>query len=121
MVLRWASGTPSHFGNAGWPQKSLVHDLIQSLLMTDSNPYASTKTQSASSDDSSSRPPRRSRFRGYIVTALVGAVLGGILLAPLCRGPGDPSGHSIGAGLGGLAALLVGFVLRIVSSSASDI
>jgi hypothetical protein len=95
----------------------MLHDLTAKVLMADANPYASPKTQSASTDDSPSPPPRRSRFAYYVVPALIGAVVGGILLAPFCRGPGDPGGHSIGAGLGGLAALLVGFVLRIAASS----
>ena len=85
--------------------------------MADSNPYASPKTQSSSSGDAPTPPPRRPRFVYYIVPALIGAIIGGFFLAPFCRGPGDPGGHSIGAGLGGLAALLVGFVVRIVNSS----
>ena len=87
--------------------------------MADSNPYASPKAQSASSGEPPSHPPRRSRYAYYIVPAAVGVILGSAFLAPYCRSVGDPGGHSIGAGLGGLAALLFGFVLRIAASSAN--
>ena len=95
---------------------SLLNVVIQQVLMTGSNPYSSPKTKSASSGGSPSRPMRRSRFAYYVMSAFVGTVLGGIFLAPYCRCVGDPSGYSVGAGLGGLAALIAGFVLRIVST-----
>jgi hypothetical protein len=43
------------------------------------------------------------------VTSLIGAIIGGVVFAPLVNGVGDPFGRSIGAGLGGTAGLLVGF------------
>ena len=88
--------------------------------MSDSNPYATPKTDSASSGESQSRPPRRAGFAYYVVPALFGAVTGGVFLAPFCHCVGDLGGHSIGAGMGGLAALFVGFALRLASSSNID-
>lgn len=99
---------------------TLVNDLTAKVLMADPNPYARPKTQPASSGDSPSQLPRRSRFVYFILPAFTGAVLGGIFLAPFCSSVGDPGGHSIGAGLGGLAALLVRVVLRIKTSSTNE-
>jgi hypothetical protein len=41
-----------------------------------------------------------------------GVILGATALAPWTRSPGDPSGHSIGAGLGGLIGLVAALILR---------
>ena len=48
----------------------------------------------------------------FIIPSVAGAIAGGILLASFVRGPGDPTGQSIGAGLGGFSGLLIGFLLR---------
>lgn len=54
---------------------------------------------------------KRSGLWVICVTSLIGAIIGGVILAPFFRGPGDPFGRSIGAGLGGMAGLLVGFAI----------
>ena len=81
--------------------------------MNDSNPYASPKSDSVAED--TSNKPRRPRFRirSYVIPAFIGAVIGWFLLAPyFSLGPGDPSGHSVAAGLGGFVGLFVGIVIH---------
>ena len=64
----------------------------------------------------SDRPPvtRRPSLLAWVWPVPVGLVLGTIILAPFARGPGDPSGHVLGAGLGGVLGLVVALVVRIV-------
>ena len=57
-------------------------------------------------------PPRRFRVRDYIVPTLIGGAIGTVFLAPFCRCVGDPNGHSIGFGVGGLAGLFIGIVVH---------
>ncbi len=76
------------------------------------NPYASPATEPES--DAPPKSPRPFRARGYVVHSLIGAVIGSVVLAPFCRGPGDPGGHPIGAGLGGFVGLLIGIVVHTV-------
>lgn len=61
--------------------------------------------------------PRRPgfRIRTYLVPAFLGAVNGSIVLAVYCRGPGDPNGHSIAAGVGGFIGLFVGIVIQTLT------
>jgi hypothetical protein len=80
--------------------------------MTDSNPYTSPTTEPES--DASPKSSRPFRARVYVIPALIGAVIGSVVLAPFCRGPGDPGGHSIGAGLGGFVGLLIGIVIHTI-------
>lgn len=84
--------------------------LVKGVRMHRTNPYASPETKSGLVAEET--PPRRFRARDYIVPTLIGSVLGAILLAPFCRGPGDPDGHSIGAGVGGLVGLFAGIVIH---------
>jgi hypothetical protein len=42
----------------------------------------------------------------------VGLVFGTVALAPFARSPGDPSGHVIGAGLGGVLGVALAVVVR---------
>lgn len=44
----------------------------------------------------------------------VGLIFGLAFLAPLARGPGDPSGHSIGAALGGALGLVMSLFWRML-------
>jgi hypothetical protein len=81
--------------------------------MNDVNPYQSPQTESTPPD--ASRQPngkRHSRLVWLQQTVLIGAVVGSLVLAPFLRCPGDPSGHSIGAGIGGFAALGIGILVR---------
>ena len=80
---------------------------------TTENPYESPGSESHSPE----APPRekhRPRF-AWLLLPLIGAVSGSMLLAPFVRCPGDPFGHSIGAGLGLLAGLVLGIVLRVLA------
>lgn len=56
---------------------------------------------------------RTRRIVTLILSAIAGALLGSQFLAPFSQGPGDPGGHSIGAGLGGFVGLGIGVLLRI--------
>jgi hypothetical protein len=78
--------------------------------MTDSNPYASPKSESP--PDPEPKPPPQFRARLYLIPVVIGALLGSVALAPFCRGPGDPGGHSIAAGLGGFVGLFAGIVIH---------
>jgi hypothetical protein len=46
---------------------------------------------------------------------ICGAICGTIVLAPFVRGPGDPTGHGIGAGLGGLVSMFFALAMRTMS------
>ena len=78
--------------------------------MTDPNPYSSPTAESRLNPNPKS--PRPFRARVYVIPAIIGALIGSVVLAPICRGPGDPGGHSIAAGLGGLAGLFIGVVVH---------
>lgn len=81
--------------------------------MLDANPYESPK----SAEPISARDlgqPRQGSLVWIVIPTLLGAVVGSMFLAPYCRGPGDPWGHSIGSGLGGFAGLFSGILIRAV-------
>ena len=62
-------------------------------------------------------PESRPRMRLIWLWPLpVGLVLGATILAPLARGPGDPSGHIIGAAVGGAVGFILALVWRLVAS-----
>ena len=63
----------------------------------------------------SDHPPvgQRPSLLAWLWPVPVGLVFGTSVLAPIARTPGDPSGHVIGAGLGGVLGLVSAFVLRI--------
>jgi len=52
---------------------------------------------------------------GWLWPVLIGICVGSVFLAPFVSGPGDPSGHCIGAGLGGCLGLLLAIVWRIAT------
>ena len=80
------------------------------------NPYASPRPESHSPEASpGGEPAPRSRLASLLLPAMIGGVGGCVLLAPYVRCPGDPFGHWIGAGLGMLAGLLLGLVLRVLA------
>ena len=86
--------------------------------MNEHNLYAIPQADSAMND--SPEQPNRSQFRAhmYLFPAFLGAVIGSFVLAPYCRGPGDPAGHSIAAGLGGFAGLVLGILLHAFTRKA---
>ena len=87
-----------------------------SLEPPSSNPYESPRSESQSPEASSGEQPApRSRLAWLLLPAAIGGASGSVLLAPYVRCPGDPFGHSIGAGLGGLAGLALGIVLRALA------
>ena len=45
---------------------------------------------------------------------ICGAIGGSIMFAPFVRGPGDPAGHGIGAGLGGLLSMFIAIAMRTI-------
>jgi len=58
--------------------------------------------------------PRRPSLLTWLWPVRVGLVFGAIVLAPFARSPGDPSGHGIAAGVGGIFGLIVALVVRAV-------
>jgi hypothetical protein len=73
------------------------------------NPYEAPR-------ESSIREPRQRTERQtgvllIIATTFFSGALGSALLAPFVRGPGDPEGYSIAAGLGGFIGLILSVVL----------
>jgi hypothetical protein len=85
-------------------------DLTDWLRMTAPNPYETPKSESH--PEPTAKPVRRFRARVYVIPVAIGALIGSVALAPFCRGPGDPGGHSIAAGLGGFVGLFVGIVVN---------
>ncbi len=83
------------------------------------NPYASPQTHEQL--DASAAPSEAGQkpiLPWLILSAFAGAVSGSILLSPSVRGVGDPTGQSIGAGLGGFAGLGVTLLLFFARSVA---
>ncbi len=60
---------------------------------------------------------RETNLRSLLIPMFVGALVGSIVLAPITRGPGDPTGHGIAFGLGGLVSLIGAIVFRSVRRS----
>lgn len=83
--------------------------------MNEANPYESPRADPPTSG-SSSAPVGKKQSRLFLIVSptVGGAVLGSIVLASAVRCPGDPSGHLIGAGLGGFAGLGVGMLVRAI-------
>jgi hypothetical protein len=63
----------------------------------------------------SKRPPRTQPppLLSWLLPVPIGLMFGTLILAPFGRSPGDPSGHMIGAGLGGVLGLAVALVQRV--------
>jgi len=77
------------------------------------NPYRPPQTETARQPEPASKPKANpTHLSSLVLPALGGAIAGSFFFAPMSRGPGDPSGRGIGAGLGGLAALLCAIVIR---------
>ena len=64
-------------------------------------------------------PKPDSRLRGLFLSAIIGAILGSIMLAHPFKSPGDPYGHSSGAGWGGIVGLFFGILFRAVREQRS--
>ncbi len=79
-----------------------------------SSPYQSPRAESQSAGAyPGEEPAPRPRLAWLLLPVVIGGASGWVLLAPFVRCPGDPFGHWIGAGLGGLAGLALGMVLRV--------
>jgi len=59
-----------------------------------------------------SRKTERTLSFAWLWPVYAGLVLGLVVLAPLSRSPGDPTGRSIGSGIGGMLGLAVALVWR---------
>lgn len=66
-------------------------------------------------------PNAKTKLRSLLVPAFVGALVGSIVLAPITRGIGDPTGHGIAFGLGGLISLIGAIVFRAVRHSSRSV
>lgn len=75
------------------------------------NPYDPPASESTPRNVAD-KPKLKTNLRSLLIPTFVGAVIGSILLAPVTRGPGDPTGHGIAFGLGGLVSLLVAIAFR---------
>lgn len=78
------------------------------------NPYEPPETEGTPANQPRAKSPWRLIW--VAIPAVVGVGLGIAVLAPLFRGPGDPTGRSIAGGLGGFAGLAIGFLLRFVGN-----
>lgn len=76
------------------------------------NPYSPPQEDIAGQPSPVISPKTRTNLCSLVLPTVGGAVVGRIFLAPQVVGPGDPTGQSIGAGLGGLAALFCAIVIR---------
>lgn len=76
------------------------------------NPYDPPQSETPLANAAPTKS-RKSNLRALIVPAFIGGVIGSVLLAPLTRGPGDPSGHGIAFGLGGLFSLFAAIVFQV--------
>jgi hypothetical protein len=87
--------------------------------MQEPNPYEPPQTESHSADPRHPRQPERNPSFGLhwiLIPVLIGVLIGAVIVAPLFRGPGDPTGQSIGAGVCGFVGLVVGLFLRAMSA-----
>ena len=80
------------------------------------NPYDPPHSNSPK-QDVGVKPKVRTNLRALLIPTFVGALVGSIVLAPITRGPGDPTGHGIAFGLGGLLSLIGAIVFRSVRRS----
>lgn len=86
------------------------------VQMVNENPYESPQTDAPVdfSAESNDQTYQKSRIRPLVLVPLAGLFLGSVILATHVRRPGDPSGRSIGAGMGGLIALFILLAARVV-------
>ena len=84
------------------------------------NPYDPPEIETAQ-PDLGVKPNAKADLRSLLVPAFVGALVGSIVLAPITRGPGDPTGHGIAFGLGGLISLIGAIVFRAVRRSSRSV
>lgn len=76
------------------------------------NPYEPPDKESVVTVEGS--PKRKTNLRSLLIPTLVGAVAGSWVLAPLTLGPGDPTGHGIAFGLGGIVSLIASMTIRAI-------
>jgi len=81
-------------------------------IHADVNPYDPPQSDSKPLPQFAPPNSRKSNLWSLLVPAFVGGLIGSALLAPLTRGPGDPTGHGIAFGLGGLISLFAAIVFR---------
>lgn len=84
------------------------------------NPYDPPHSNSTQ-QDVGVKPNVRTNLRSLLIPTFVGALVGSIALAPIIRGPGDPTGHGIAFGLGGLVSLIGAIVFRSVRRSNTQV
>ena len=91
--------------------------LWRSAAMNSEYPYESPLSDPG---PSVSPPPdsRKNRVAWLSLPPLIGAAIGSLLLARYLRGPGDPYGYYIGAGLGGVIGLVIGIMGRVLARTA---
>ena len=89
--------------------------------MSDPNPYEPPREHGAAPE--ASKPPPvdpPSNLPTIIATALFGGILGIIFLSPFLRGPGDPTGRTLGFALGALAGLTISILSLVVARRRND-
>ena len=74
------------------------------------NPWDPPSTESVMTVKGGSK--RKTNLRSLLIPTFIGAFVGSFLLAPMTRGPGDPAGHGIAFGLGGIISLFVAIAVR---------
>ncbi len=75
------------------------------------NPYEPPETETTLGD-ADGEPKFKTNLRSLLIPTVVGAVVGSIALAPMTRGPGDPTGHGIAFGIGGIFSLVAALFFR---------
>lgn len=84
--------------------------------MSDPNPYQSPRTEPHQNALPCRRP--QSNLVWIILPVIVACVLGFFLGPMFARGPGDPTGRSVGMGTLGALGLCLGILLRSIYSRA---
>ena len=87
-------------------------------MVIDENPYKPPMVSGSAANAERHRAKRSTHVRILFGAALSGAMLGSLILAPVCRGPGDPAGHSISARIGGFIGLFCGLSYIFLSRDA---
>lgn len=81
--------------------------------MIPSNPYQPPKVDDASLASAVKVPVGNVSSLLWLWPVAPGFALGSVLLAPFIHCHCDPSGHSLGAGAGGVLGMLVAIALRV--------
>ncbi len=104
----------SHSGKSAIVKLLPVRSRLMAYTPDEFNPYTAPRRNEDPSADAE-KAGRLQRLRSLVLVVIAGAVAGSFFIGPFLNFPGDPTGSSIGAGLGGLFALIVKTVWSLMS------